>query len=244
MTPPHATDRHPQPEHETYAQWDAAYVLGALSPGERADFERHLQGCDACRTAVLELAPTVGLLARVGGEVNDVGAGGDAAAAEAVARHAIASLDRRHARRRRRTRWVLAVAAAALVVAVAIAVPVAVHEGDHPTTALALQDVGGAALQASVRLTSVAWGTRIDLDCLYPDGGYGGYSESPGGTYELAVVGTDGVVSTVSTWRAEPGRRARVSAGTALPVAGIGSVEIRAADGVVVMRRDLSSSTG
>lgn len=265
---PHATGGYAASGHETYAQWDAAYVLGALSPGERSDFERHLQECDVCRAAVLELAPTVGLLARVGGAsamrigepsgidpdsvfdsnavaVDDVGAGGDDAAADpvAAARHAIASLDRRRARRRRRTRWTLAGAAAAIMVAAAITVPVAMQPDEDPAAAFALQDVGGASLQASVRLTPVAWGTRIDLDCLYPYAGYGGSSESAG-TYELALVGTDGVASTVSTWRAEPGRRARVSAGTALEVAGISSVEIRAADGAVVMRHDLTSSTG
>ena len=29
-----------------FAHDDAAYVLGALSPGERLEFERHLAGCD------------------------------------------------------------------------------------------------------------------------------------------------------------------------------------------------------
>ena len=31
-----------------FAQDDAAYVLGALSPAERLEFERHLGGCDDC----------------------------------------------------------------------------------------------------------------------------------------------------------------------------------------------------
>ncbi|GAB3125761.1 anti-sigma factor [Streptomyces calidiresistens] len=40
-----------------------AYVLHALSPGERADFERHLAVCDACAVEVAELAATAGRLA-------------------------------------------------------------------------------------------------------------------------------------------------------------------------------------
>lgn len=50
---------------DTYTQWDAAYVLGALSPTERGEFESHLAGCADCRTAVAELAGLPGLLAQV-----------------------------------------------------------------------------------------------------------------------------------------------------------------------------------
>jgi hypothetical protein len=45
-----------------YAEWDAAYVLGALSPSDRRAYERHLAECDACRAAVAELAGMPGLL--------------------------------------------------------------------------------------------------------------------------------------------------------------------------------------
>src|SRR3546814_8313908 len=56
------------PEHDRVAQWDAAYVLGALSPADRRAYEDHLTECDECRRAVAELAPTVGLLSRVPAE--------------------------------------------------------------------------------------------------------------------------------------------------------------------------------
>ncbi|NUK73831.1 anti-sigma factor [Streptomyces lunaelactis] len=39
-----------------------AYVLHALAPDERAEFERHLQMCPACTQEVRELAETVGRL--------------------------------------------------------------------------------------------------------------------------------------------------------------------------------------
>lgn len=51
--------------HADYADWDAAYVLGALSSAERQDFERHLHSCPRCTEAVSELAGMPGLLARV-----------------------------------------------------------------------------------------------------------------------------------------------------------------------------------
>ena len=48
-----------------FAQDAAAYVLGALSPAERLEFERHLGGCDDCTRAIRELAGIPGLLGRV-----------------------------------------------------------------------------------------------------------------------------------------------------------------------------------
>lgn len=51
--------------HDPYLTWDGPYVLGALDPDERHEFEMHLSECDACRTAVAELAGLPGLLARV-----------------------------------------------------------------------------------------------------------------------------------------------------------------------------------
>ncbi|HEY9294742.1 MAG TPA: zf-HC2 domain-containing protein, partial [Microlunatus sp.] len=52
-------------EPDPFADWDAAYVLGALSVPERHAFEDHLAGCDECRTAVNELAAMPGLLSQL-----------------------------------------------------------------------------------------------------------------------------------------------------------------------------------
>jgi len=51
--------------HDDYADWDAAYVLGALPVAERREYETHLAGCAACRAAVAELAGMPGLLAQL-----------------------------------------------------------------------------------------------------------------------------------------------------------------------------------
>jgi hypothetical protein len=48
-----------------YAHDDGAYVLGALSPSERAAYERHLADCSSCREAVAEIAVLPGLLGRL-----------------------------------------------------------------------------------------------------------------------------------------------------------------------------------
>ncbi len=58
-------DPHVGAAHADFADWDAAYVLGALSSAERRDFERHLHSCPRCTEAVSELAGMPGLLARV-----------------------------------------------------------------------------------------------------------------------------------------------------------------------------------
>lgn len=50
---------------DRYAHWDAAYVLGALGPAERREYAAHLTACEACRTAVAEIAALPGLLASV-----------------------------------------------------------------------------------------------------------------------------------------------------------------------------------
>ena len=53
---------------DRYGNWDAAYVLGALSPADRREFEEHLAGCPGCQAAVSELAGLPGLLAQVSPE--------------------------------------------------------------------------------------------------------------------------------------------------------------------------------
>ncbi len=222
------------PDHTRYAQWDAAYVLGALSAGDRREYEEHVSACDECRRAVAELTPTVGLLSRL--SASDVALLDDAGP-DASTRAGFVSLARERALRRRRAWWAGAAAAVVLVVA-AVAVPLAVSNANRPTVSFALETTTDVALEASVRLTSVGWGTRIELDCRYPDAYVADVPEG-GWTYALALIDADGVETTVSTWRAWPGSSARVSAGTALTVDDLRAVEIRSAKGAVLMRHDL-----
>ena len=43
-------------DHARFAEWDAAYVIGALSPADRREFEAHLDSCERCMRAVAEIA--------------------------------------------------------------------------------------------------------------------------------------------------------------------------------------------
>lgn len=49
-------------DHDRRSDEVAAYLLGALEPGEAADLERHLAGCEECRTELEWLRPAVQLL--------------------------------------------------------------------------------------------------------------------------------------------------------------------------------------
>lgn len=100
---------------------------------------------------------------------------------------------------------------------------------------VAMSSVSDVPLEASVALTAVGWGTRIEVECEYPDGSVPADMPEGGWTYTLAVVGPDGEASAVSSWRAGPGSTARLSAGTALSLDEIDAVEIRSAKGAVLM---------
>jgi anti-sigma-K factor RskA len=50
------------PEHDRVHESAGLYVLGALEPTERAEFERHLQSCDECTAEVRSLAAVAAVL--------------------------------------------------------------------------------------------------------------------------------------------------------------------------------------
>jgi hypothetical protein len=58
--------------YDRYATWDAAYVLGSLSAGDRREFETHMADCPACRQAVVEISGMPAMLSQFDG--NDIGA--------------------------------------------------------------------------------------------------------------------------------------------------------------------------
>ncbi|MFG6445204.1 anti-sigma factor family protein [Microbacterium sp. P07] len=219
------------PDHARFVEWDAAFVLGALSATDRRAYEEHLSTCAECTRAVAEVAPTVGLLSRVPAPLPQPAA---EAGPDAARRTQLISIAGRRARRRRNG-WIAGTVAAAALVVAAIAVPLAVQSSTDPGPVYALTDLADAPLEASVRLTDAAWGTRIDLVCRYsgevldaPEGGW---------PYALAVVDADGESTTLSTWRAAPGSTTQLSAGTDLGVGDIGAVEIRTVAGDRVLMR-------
>jgi anti-sigma factor RsiW len=229
-------------DHERFADWDSAYVLGALSPADRSAYEEHLESCERCRGAVAELSPMPGLLARLSADRAAALLQEESESRTVPPPPAPALLDelRQEARRRRarRRQWSFAlVAAAVALLFAAVAIPVTLMAGTGGDARQSrFEPVADAPLVASATLTPVAWGTRIDLDCRYESSGEGaaGGREWP---YALVVVDRDGEAREVSSWRASPGESASLEAGTAVDLDDIESLEIRAlGTGVVLMR--------
>ncbi|MGN6501527.1 MAG: anti-sigma factor family protein, partial [Pseudolysinimonas sp.] len=183
--------------HPRVADWDAAYVLGALSPADRREYEDHLSECERCRAAVAELGALPGLLGRLddarGMALLDevpTGSGADTEADTGTTVAAIRRLDRR-----RRIRTALAgvgalAAAAALASALTLAIPAALAPHPQVDAAVTLHEVAGQTLpiDMSVSATRADWGTRLDVRCTYRStpGAYGPVA------YSLWVVGSDG----------------------------------------------------
>ena len=215
---------------------DAAYVLGALPPAERLAFERHLATCPECAASVRQIAGLPGLLGRLSlDEVEST------PPPEPLPETLLPRLVDGVRRQQRRRRWAVGLAAAAAVVAVAAAsatVVAVASEDEPPPTAVShtMTPLDQDRVDASVALTSVAWGTRLDLTCSYdePSGGY--HHDDPAPTYSLVVRTTAGAVEQVATWKALPGRTMHLTGATALDTDDIASVEVRAADGRPVLR--------
>ncbi len=215
-------------DHEQFADWDSAYLLGALSPAERRAYEQHLESCESCRGSLAELAPIPGLLARLSPDRAHALLDDGSNASPAPPPELLDAV-RREGRRRRllRTRFrVAAVAAAAAVVLAAVLVPLAFLRPAPDAQTVAFEAVAELPVTATATLTSVDWGTRIDLDCRYDDVAA---SDAPEGgwPYALYVVDRDGERREISSWRANPGKTARLAAGTALGIDDITALEIR-----------------
>ncbi len=229
-------------EHADVAGWDAAYLLGALSPADRRVFEEHLESCERCVRALAEVAPTLGLLARVDPEraasLQEDGSAGERPPAGMAARSALLARAARESRRRRGW-WTVGLAAAAAVL-VSVAVGVGALRAPAEGRSVELVAVVDAPVTATADLAAVAWGTRIDLECSYRGGG--GPEGSAGVPYTLVVEDHEGSVREISSWRAVPGETARLSAATALRVDEIAAVEIRLDEtDAVLMRAELDA---
>ncbi|MGW4588703.1 anti-sigma factor family protein [Amycolatopsis thermoflava] len=205
-------------EPDEFVTYDAAYVLGALSPEDRAAYEEHLRGCAQCSAAVAELAGLPGLLSQVTPDMVE---------GEPPPDRLLPALLRgvRRARRRRvLTTFGVAVAAAAAVLA-AMFVPQSDGGGGTAMTPL-----GAYPVQATAAVASVSGGgSRVDMSCSYR----GAYE---GAGYLLVAIRSDGTEAPLATWNATPDRDARISVGTDLPPEEIKALEIRTTSGVPLLR--------
>jgi anti-sigma factor RsiW len=227
-----------------FSHYDGAYVLGALSPAERSDYQAHLAGCDDCTRAVQELAGLPGLLGRVPADVLE------SPGEEPLPDTLLPALLRetRRSRRRRARVAVAATAAAAVVIAGgSLAIGLAVGDDGADTVAPSptettnaptgqpMKPVGPEVMSASLAMTSVSWGTKLDLTCSYPPPP-DDWGNAEGWAYAMFVVTNDGHVEQVATWRALPGKTMQLAAATAASREDISSVEIRTMTGEPLLR--------
>ncbi|GAB3794406.1 anti-sigma-L factor RslA [Humibacter antri] len=260
------SDRAYHADHARFAEWDAAYVLGALSPADRRAYEEHLASCPACSAAVRELAGVPGLLGAL--PTNEAVAlllhsppdaaesapMRDMAAPDLAPPDLVPALLHRVRHRRRVRRWSLAGAiagAAAVAAAVALVVPAVVSAPPAASVATSLHQVGSASgstspLAAQVTLTPKKWGTSIGMVCTWKADS----SWSPGSgsathwDYGLWVVARDGTTDRVATWSAGPGDVVRTTDSTAIPVSNIERIELRALDtGAVLLAAPVHPGT-
>jgi anti-sigma-K factor RskA len=157
------------------------YVLGALEPAERADFEEHLAGCERCQAEVAELRGLPELLEQAAPPVE---------VPPWLRERTFAAVERAaaHQRRRRRLRLALTAAAACLVLVVAFAggytlsqVGPFADRGRVIAFALAAPDGGAARATAKVRQVGDGLAITMEVSGLAPN--------PPGSVYECWYVG-------------------------------------------------------
>ncbi|HEY4421895.1 MAG TPA: zf-HC2 domain-containing protein [Pseudonocardia sp.] len=208
---------------DSYADWDAAYVLGALSSTERHDYEDHVDGCADCAAALAELGMIPALLRLIPDEDGAAHLTSEAAPAPFVVPPG----------RRMPVKLLAAAAAVVLIGAVATGVVVARRGPTSSEQTVALSAVAASPLRATVSLTPEAWGTDVAMTCTYA-GEYGARA-----SYTLSVVGATGQRQVVSRWRAGPGDTTRTSGATDLARSAITRLELRDAQGRLLLEQSL-----
>ena len=197
---------------------DGAYVLGALSPKDRAAFEWHLRDCSSCTRAVGELAGLPRLLARSQRALVVDGR-------PPVPANLLTSLLIQTRRHRRRRRWFtgLAIAVAVMFSGVCIAVPFGGDLADgRPGVEITTDPPremrplwAEQQVSMSLSLTQVGWGMQLSVECAERKDGPSATPTS-GPVYALLVIDRDGSSREVASWRAVPGKTIQFSGATSL----------------------------
>jgi hypothetical protein len=214
---------------DNLADWDAAYVLDALTAQERQHYERFLAEHPerAADAADLEALPAI--LDVLTPE--EAYALLDEPATSTTTSDEVASLSTARAKRQRRFgagRWTTAVAAAAaLLILGGVIGYTAIPRSSAPADGVTLQAMGPGArggVQGALAVTPKGWGTRLDWTCEYTADWATTVS-----SYDLVVTTVDGRQSTVASWSPAGDEASGLAAATVIPASQIRTVDIRVA---------------
>lgn len=210
------------------AEWDAAYILGALSLDERRTYEGYLAANPARAAELTELAGMPGILNALSRE-EAVALTDMAGAAPVDTGDNVVSLAQAAAKRQRKSRrnfLAAAVAsAAALLIAGGVVGATVIPRSPAPVEAVALQPMQPTpreGLTAQLAVTEKKWGTELNWACEYTKD-WSRNVES----YDLVVTTRDGKQTAVGSWKPAGDEAAGLSAATSIPTAQIRSIDIR-----------------
>lgn len=193
---------------DQYTTYDAAYLLGALTPHDRAAFEEHLATCKDCRHGVNELAGLPGLLASVPVEQARTAGQPGPDVPDTLLPRLLAEVERARFRRRWMSGLVGSAAAAVLAVLVAAGIHFASTDSQQPApqAGAARQMTPVSAdipIKATAALTEESDGTFVQVRCIYTGKAS---AQFPGPiNYTLVVVDKSGQRDELDDWDAIPG---------------------------------------
>lgn len=210
------------------AEWDAAYVLGALSLEERRIYESYLAANPARASELTELAGMPGILNALSRE-EAVALTDLAGAAPVEGGNEVVSLAQAAAKRQRRSRRTFVTAAVASAAALLIAGGV-VGSTVFSRSTVSVETVAMQAMQptprggvtAELAVTEKKWGTELNWACQYTKD----WSRDVD-SYDLVVTTHDGVQTAVGSWKPAGDEASGLSAATSIPTSQIRTVDIR-----------------
>jgi hypothetical protein len=211
------------------AEWDAAYVLGALSLEDRRTYENYLAANPARAAELTDLAGMPGILNALSRD--EAVALTDLAGAPPPQDRpdSVSSLAHAAAKRQQRSRrtWLATAvaAAAALVITGGVVGATVFPRSPAPAQTVAMQAMqptprGG--LTAELAVTEKKWGTELNWACQYTKD----WSRNVG-SYDIVVTTHDGVQSAVGSWKPAGDEATGLSAATSIPTSQIRTVDIR-----------------
>lgn len=211
------------------AEWDAAYILGALSLEDRRTYENYLAANPTRAAELTDLAGMPGILNALSRD--EAVALTDLAGAPPAQDRPdnIASLAQAAAKRQQRSRrtWLTTAVAAAAALAITGGVVGAnvFPRSPAPVQAVAMQAMqptprGG--LTAELAVTQKKWGTELNWACQYTKD----WSRNVD-SYDIVVTTHDGIQSAVGSWKPAGDEATGLSAATSIPTSQIRTVDIR-----------------